>query len=177
MKLIVGLGNPGQEYAKTRHNVGFMILNKMRVAFDFPEFELKTKLSGEVSKGMLNKTATVFLKPSTFMNQSGLSVSAVMSFFKITPPNILIIHDEKDIPLGETRVQTDRGSAGHNGVLSIIESLGTKDFSRIRVGIAPEGPVHDTANFVLHPFSKEEFSTLTSVFDSVENEVREFIKK
>lgn len=171
MKLIVGLGNPGKEYILTRHNAGFLAVEDMLKKFTLPQFTINKKINGEISKGKINKTVSILLKPLTFMNNSGESVEAAMNFYKLAPSDIILIHDDKDIPLGETKVQRDRGAAGHNGVLSVIEKLGTKDFHRIRIGIAPQEKILSTSNFVLNEFSKQELSQLNKVFDTVSAEV------
>lgn len=174
MKLVVGLGNPGASYEKTRHNVGFMALDKIKEHFNFPEFTMNKKVHGAISKGKIGKSVVVLLKPETFMNDSGNSVKAAMTFYKSSLEDILIIHDDKDIPIGETRVQNGRGDAGHNGVKSIIENLGTKEFSRLRIGIEPGSEIiMDTADFVLRRFSSDETKILNNVFPNVIKEVQE----
>jgi PTH1 family peptidyl-tRNA hydrolase len=176
MKLIVGLGNPGETYEKTRHNTGFMAVDYLQSAFDLPSFSMNKKLHGAVSKGKIGRTIVVLLKPETFMNDSGVSVAAAMQFFKVTPENLIVVHDDKDILLGETRVQSGRGDAGHNGVKSIIEEVGTKDFHRLRVGIEPENEIIlDTADFVLRRFSSDEMKKLTKVFNNITGEIKAFV--
>ncbi|MFA6105710.1 MAG: aminoacyl-tRNA hydrolase [Patescibacteria group bacterium] len=176
MKIIVGLGNPGINYEKTRHNVGFMAIDRIQSAFDLPNFSVNKKLHAAVSKGKIGRTIVVLLKPETFMNDSGVSVAAALSFFKTTIDNLIVIHDDKDIVLGETRVQVGRGDAGHNGVKSIIEKIGTKDFRRLRIGIEPEDEIIlDTADFVLRRFSSDETKKLNKVLDNVTVEIKEFV--
>ncbi len=188
MKLIVGLGNPGKQYERTRHNVGFLVIDELRneeQAFVPSSSRGGTKNKGieaEVFKITLEGKRVMLTKPTTFMNNSGQPVQALMHFYKLTPANLIVIHDDKDILLGETRVQRDRGAAGHNGVLSIIEHLGTKDFVRIRVGVAPNpllseaGPrIADTADFVLGKFTKEEQKILKGVIENVVEEVKRLI--
>jgi PTH1 family peptidyl-tRNA hydrolase len=178
MKLIVGLGNPGHDYQKTRHNAGFLALDALKKDFSFDTFNADKKLRGEFAKGKSNRQVLVFLKPTTFMNESGVSVQAAMHFYKLNASDILVIQDDKDIPLGETRVQVNRGPAGHNGIRSIIEKLGTQDFARIRIGVAPiEKNIIDTADFVLGNFSKEEFFTLKTVFDHVASDIKAWLAK
>lgn len=171
MKLIVGLGNPGSEYEKTRHNLGFMALDEIKSTYELPDFKINKKLQGEVSKGKINKSVVTLLKPTTFMNESGISVAAALSFLKISSKDLVVVHDDKDIPLGETRVQTGRGDAGHNGVKSIIEKIGGNEFTRIRIGIAPEKKITSTADFVLHRLSAEEEKKLTTVFKNISEEI------
>ncbi|MFA7653768.1 MAG: aminoacyl-tRNA hydrolase [Candidatus Magasanikbacteria bacterium] len=164
MKLIVGLGNPGKKYEKTRHNAGFLVLDKL-INNEQLTINQTKKLRSEVAK---NKNF-ILAKPQTFMNESGLAVQALVNFYKIKPEDIIVIHDDKDIPLGEYKIQTNRGPAGHNGIKSIIEHLGTQNFRRVRVGIAtPEmDKYEDKANFVLEKFSKEELKILNEVMEKI----------
>lgn len=153
MVLIIGLGNPGKQYQGTRHNVGFFVIGKMRESLKLPEFNLEKKFKAEIAKGK----NLILAKPQTFMNNSGEAVSLIYNFYKIDPPNLLVAHDDLDIPLGEYRIQQDKSSAGHKGAQSIIEALGTQDFNRLRIGIKTEMlekiPAED---FVLQKFSPEE---------------------
>lgn len=158
MKLIVGLGNPGKQYAKTRHNMGFMVLDEFKRATEstanWSGWEVSKKCNAEISKGTIGNETVILLKPLTYMNMSGIAVQLATSFYKITPNSIIVIHDDKDIPLDELKTQTDRGSAGHNGVNSIITELGTQNFTRLRVGIASADPQKMTniPDFVLKKF-------------------------
>lgn len=171
MKLIVGLGNPGKQYERTRHNVGFLMIDKLASGAGLKLTPSK-KLLAEASKGELAEKRVVIAKPTTFMNSSGQAVQALLAFYKLTPDDLVVIHDDKDIPLGETRVQRNRGAAGHNGIKSIIEHIGTKDFLRIRVGVAPtDKTIHDTADFVLGNFTKEEQKVLKTVIEHVQEEI------
>ncbi|MCL5411942.1 MAG: aminoacyl-tRNA hydrolase [Patescibacteria group bacterium] len=134
MKLIVGLGNPGSKYKYTRHNVGFMAIDRLKTISD------------------LSKN-TILYTPSTFMNESGKDVNNTATYYKVSPENLLVIHDDVDLALGVVKIQKGRSSAGHKGVLSIINSLGTQDFFRIRVGIGrPESPL-SVEDYVLQNFS------------------------
>lgn len=177
MKLIVGLGNPGKEYETTRHNAGWLALDHLKSILALPDFKEEKKFSAFISTGRNGKEKIVLVKPTTFMNESGMAVRALMDFYKITPADIIIVHDDKDIPIGETRVQTDRGPAGHNGVKSIIEHLGTKAFTRIRIGIAPTEPekMGVTSHFVLHNFNPEEQRTLNTVWENINKEIEKII--
>lgn len=138
MKLIVGLGNPGKEYKDTRHNAGYLFIDK---------------LADEVISKKI-----ILLKPKTFMNNSGTAVRAKVDFYKLSPADLIVAHDDKDLLLGEYKIQTNRSAAGHNGVQSIINHLGTQNFTRVRIGIAPEDKqtMGDTADFVLNRFTKKE---------------------
>ncbi len=173
MHLIIGLGNPDKEYANTRHNAGFLILEKLVPHYKLPEFSFNKKTNSFVSKGEMNRKRTVLAMPQTYMNHSGIAVRALLDFYKITVKDIIVIHDDKDIPLGETRIQTNRGPAGHNGIKSIIEHLGTQDFTRIRVGVAPTetGGIKDTASFVLGKFTASEKKILSEVTENIIKEL------
>ena len=158
--LVIGLGNPGTTYEKTRHNVGFMVLDAISQAFDFPEFSFSKKHNALVSKGMIHERTTTLAKPQTFMNNSGKSVQSLAKQDK----DLLVIHDDIDLPIGTLRISENRGSAGHKGVESIIQTLGTKNFKRLRIGIQPKkGKPEDTESFVLKQFSKAEQSQLKEV--------------
>ncbi len=175
MKLIIGLGNPGEEYEKTRHNVGFMVTDTLREAIGgFSNWKLEKKLETEVSRGHIASCCedVILAKPQTFMNESGRAVKALTTHYKLLPTDLLILHDDLDLPLGTLRLTFGSGSAGQNGVQSIIDTLGTKDFWRLRIGIGPytrspslklrEGGVSydDKAKFVLKNFSRAEAPTL-----------------
>ena len=173
MKLIVGLGNPGKEYERTRHNVGWLVVDKL---INNEQLTINKKLDSEILKTTVDKKRVIVAKPQTFMNNSGVAVQALLHFYKLTPADLIVIHDDKDIPLGEFRMQNNRGAAGHNGVLSIIEHLGTKDFLRIRVGVAPlDKKIVDMADFVLNKFSKDEQKILYEVIEKVVEEVKKLL--
>ncbi|KKP59662.1 MAG: Peptidyl-tRNA hydrolase [Candidatus Magasanikbacteria bacterium GW2011_GWC2_34_16] len=176
MKLIVGLGNPGKEYEKTRHNAGFIALQELAKEINANKFKFEKKFNAEICIGEFNDKKIILAKPQTFMNESGLAVQAITNFYKITPENLVVIHDEKDLPIGEYKIQTNRGSAGHNGVKSIIEHLGTKNFVRARIGVAPQTKeIKDTSDFVLGKFGKEEFKILDEVTQKIIEEIVKFV--
>ena len=138
IKLIVGLGNPGKEYENTRHNFGFIVLDYIQSS----------------NEELLREKKIIFEKPQTFMNESGKAVKKITDFYKILPEEILVLHDDLDLPLGEIRVSQNSGAAGHKGVQSIIDNLGSKNFTRIRLGIKPASG--DVEKFVLQKFSENE---------------------
>lgn len=177
MKLIIGLGNPEPEYQTTRHNTGFLVIDKLTSDFSLRTTAFDKKTNSEISKGTINKKRVIIAKPQTHMNNSGVAVRALLDFYKLKPENLIVIHDDKDIPLGEMRVQTNRGPAGHNGVKSIIEHLGTQNFTRIRVGIAPAGPnkIKNTGNFVLDKFTAEEKKISKKVIENAVKEIKSII--
>lgn len=155
MVLIVGLGNPGEEFKGTRHNLGFEVLDQFARENKFPGFKFSKKFNAEISQ----KGNVILAKPQTFMNNSGKAVKILNTKYKIQDTsNLWVIHDDLDLPLGKLKISKGRGSAGHKGVQSIIDELGTKDFIRFRLGInRTHGLVHrNTKEFVLEKFSKEE---------------------
>lgn len=169
MFLIVGLGNPGRKYKRTRHNFGFRVLDQLRQTYCLPRFKLNKKLQSELSAGALGDKEVILAKPQTFMNESGKAVKAVFNFYKIPLENLIVVHDELDLVLGEIKTSEARGAAGHKGIESIIGELGTQNFIRLRLGIRPgadvPGLVHvpQKENFVLRKFSKDEEAILEPV--------------
>lgn len=155
--LIVGLGNPGKDYDGTRHNIGFDCLDTFVAKnSEMDDWLAKKDLKCLMSNGRLGETRVIAIKPATFMNLSGEAVQAVSHFYKITPQNIVVIHDELDIPFGQIRTRIGGSAAGHNGIKSIIQQLG-EDFGRVRIGIGPKVPEQiDSADFVLKKFSSEQ---------------------
>lgn len=135
MFYIVGLGNPGEKYEKTRHNVGFMVLDHMVKVLGLPKPFASSQYVGDISEGMIDGQEVTLLYPETFMNKSGSAVKKLVS--KGEEKNLIVIYDDVDLAIGEIKVSFGRGAGGHNGVESIINSLGTKDFVRVRFGIAP----------------------------------------
>jgi len=167
MHLIVGLGNPGQKYNNTRHNVGFMALDLLTIKLGLAWRE-STKL-----KAALAKSAEYILaKPITFMNRSGFAVSALLKFYKLTPSDLIVIHDDLDIDFGKWKLSSDSRAAGHNGIQSIIDQLGSKKFSRYRLGIrAGANRVTDAEKFVLEKFSPEETKELPNILEKITAEL------
>ena len=163
MWLVVGLGNPGREYASHRHNVGFMALDELaRMArADSP----KEKFSAEYTRLTHAGEDAVLLKPQTFMNLSGQSVQPAAAFFKVPIDRVLVVHDELDVPFGEVRLKVGGGHAGHNGLRSIIERMGGNGFARVRIGIGrpPAGFRGEVADYVLSSFDGSERAELPDV--------------
>ena len=153
MRLVVGLGNPGSRYARNRHNIGFMVAAAMARRYGFPAF--RSRFKGELSEGVIAGERRLLLCPQTFMNVSGESVLAAMSFYKIPPGEIVVIHDELDLRPGKVRVKRGGGNAGHNGLRSIDAMIGP-DFWRIRIGIGHPGIRELVHPYVLMNFSAEE---------------------
>ena len=162
MVIIVGLGNPGKKYKNTRHNIGFLLVDKFREKNKFPKFKLKKIFNSLTSEGEIAKKKILLVKPQTYMNNSGKALKLLIrnkkAMAKLTRiENLWVVHDDIDLPLGKIRISKGRGSAGHKGVESIIKELGTKNFVRIRVGIQPKtGKPKNPEKFVIQKFSKEE---------------------
>ena len=152
--LVAGLGNPGREYAATRHNVGFMVADELarRLGGSW-----RAKFSGDLAEVRLNGLRLALLKPQTFMNESGRSVAAAARFFKVEPEDLLVVHDEVDLEPGRLQARLGGGLAGHNGLRSVAQHLGTPEFGRLRIGVGrPErGDPRPVADFVLSEFSPE----------------------
>jgi PTH1 family peptidyl-tRNA hydrolase len=175
VKLVVGLGNPGKEYEKTRHNVGWWVLDEVSkelgISFSREKFN---SLYGETK---LNGEKVFFLKPLTYMNRSGESVSRFARFFKIEPKDILVIYDDLDLPLGKVRLRLKGSSGGHRGVQSVIESLGTQEFPRIRVGIGRPERKEEVVDYVLSPFKEEELPLIEEAVKRAASCVLEILRK
>lgn len=155
--LIIGLGNPGPKYKHTRHNLGARVIEALRVTLKQPSFRATRALSARVSEG-----TAILAIPTTFMNDSGTAVRALLKKFRVPPDHLLVVHDDKDLTFGVHRMQRNRGPAGHRGVDSIIQTLGTKDFRRLRIGIGPPPSDMTTDTFVLESFSAEEKQRLAA---------------
>ncbi|OIO18876.1 MAG: aminoacyl-tRNA hydrolase [Candidatus Magasanikbacteria bacterium CG_4_9_14_0_2_um_filter_41_10] len=178
MKVIVGLGNPGKRYEKTRHNAGFLVLDELQKMPNMNAWTLSKKFNAEISEGSLMHESIVLVKPMTFMNNSGQSVGLIMQYYKLDPTkDLMVLHDDKDITLGTMKVQKDRSAAGHNGIKSIIEHLGTQNFSRIRLGIASEHQrqMEDTATFVLGKFSLFEKRAIKKMAEDAQKHITDWI--
>lgn len=154
MILVAGLGNPGSEYASTKHNLGYLTVDEIgkRAGIDLK----KKKFSGIYGEGTFNNDKLILLKPETYMNRSGESVSTAVSFYHIPAENIIIVHDELDLPAGTVRIKAGGGSAGHKGVMSVMGELGSGDFIRVRIGIGKPREKKGTVSHVLTKFNKEE---------------------
>ncbi|MDD2721353.1 MAG: aminoacyl-tRNA hydrolase [Gallionella sp.] len=155
IRLIVGLGNPGREYESTRHNAGFWWVDELARAENL-NFRSETKFHGQAARATLHGQEVWLLKPQTFMNLSGRAVAALAQFYKITPAEILVVHDELDLQPGIARLKLGGGHGGHNGLKDIIAQLGTKDFWRLRLGIGHPGDRAQVSNFVLNDPRREE---------------------
>jgi PTH1 family peptidyl-tRNA hydrolase len=160
MKIIVGLGNIGEKYAKNRHNTGFMAVDALAEKLNVTDWKEEPKFKAFIAETTIKGEKILLVKPTTLMNLSGLAVSSIVNFYKEPLENLTVIYDDLDLPLGTIRIR-DKGSAGtHNGMKSVIQELGTEEFKRIRIGIEGRGTTspkqQDTSSYVLSPFTKEE---------------------
>ncbi len=155
LNVIVGLGNPGSEYTKTRHNAGFWFVDALAESYH-GHFRPEKKFHGEMTKINIASSDIWLLKPATFMNRSGLSVQALMSFYHFTPEQLLVVHDEIDLPPGTVRLKTAGGHGGHNGLRDIINQLGSNAFHRLRIGVGHPGSKDQVVDYVLHTPSKDD---------------------
>ncbi|NMC51892.1 aminoacyl-tRNA hydrolase [Candidatus Kuenenbacteria bacterium] len=177
MFLIVGLGNPGKEYQNTRHNAGFAAIDFLVEHEKLGELKKQKKLKAEVSESKIDNQKIILAKPQTFMNNSGEAATIMKKFWQVDNKNIIIVYDELDLPVGKIRVRDEGSSAGHNGIKSIIEKLGTDKFWRVRIGIKNElKEKMEAADFVLSKFSREEKKMLVKeILPKVTEEIKKII--
>ncbi len=164
IKLIVGLGNPGRQYERTRHNVGFLFLDSLADELGCSWFN-ESKFQGVFDQGKIANAPVMLLKPDTFMNRSGQSVGKIARYYKLLPEEILVVHDELDFNPGIVKLKKDGGHAGHNGLRDIIAHLNSNQFYRLRIGIGRPAAGKVVADFVLSNPSKNEFELLLEAFD------------
>ena len=164
IKLIVGLGNPGRQYERTRHNVGFLFLDSLADDLACSWFN-ESKFQGVFAQGKIANAPVMLLKPDTFMNRSGQSVGKIARYYKLQPEEILVVHDELDFNAGIVKLKKDGGHAGHNGLRDIIAHLNSNQFYRLRIGIGRPAAGKVVADFVLSNPSKPEFELLLDAFD------------
>ena len=175
MKLIVGLGNPGVEYQFSPHNLGFLAVD--RIAGDL-QVDVRNRLCRALTaRVVIEGVPALLAKPETYMNLSGLSVRELVEKHEVIPQaDLIVIQDELDFALGTLRIQTRRSSAGHNGIESIIDALGTNDFLRIRIGVAPEHKVEDGQRYLLAPMRKADLKVVDEVLDTAAEAVKVILK-
>ncbi len=176
MKLIVGLGNPGIEYQFTPHNVGFLAID--RIATSLGVEVRNRQCRALTARAVIADQPVLLAKPETFMNLSGLSVRELVAEYEASPEfDLIVIQDELDFPLGTLRIHTRRSSAGHNGIESIIGALGTQDFLRIRIGVAPDHKVSDGRSYLLSPMRKADLQVVDGILDATEEAVKMILKE
>lgn len=164
MILLVGLGNPGREYAQTRHNVGFMAVDMFICRHLFSPF--KSKFKGQVAEGEIAGEKIIVLKPETYMNLSGDSVLSVCKFYKIPVQNVVVFHDDMDLPVGKVKVKRGGGAGGHNGLKSIDKNIGN-DYVRVRIGVSKPQTREEVVNYVLSAFSKEDKKIIENTLEGI----------
>jgi PTH1 family peptidyl-tRNA hydrolase len=164
LRLIIGLGNPGSDYAETRHNAGFWFCERLARELG-TSFSRESRYHGLVAKARVNGVDCWLLMPQTFMNRSGQAVQALAHFYRIEPAEMLVVHDELDIPPGQMRLKFGGGLGGHNGLKDITSHLGTQDYWRLRVGIGHPGDRNEVVNFVLKPPRREEREEIDAALD------------
>ncbi len=173
MKIIVGLGNPGRKYERTRHNAGFMavdgVAENLRVAVS------QEKHHALIGKARLDSEAVVLVKPLTYMNESGRAVQAILADTYAAVSDLIVIHDELDLGFGSVRVKTGGGHGGHNGLRSIIEQVGSPDFIRVRIGVGRPAPGMDAADYVLSPFAGDERQAVAGVMERAAAAIRAIV--
>lgn len=176
--MIVGLGNPGKQYERTRHNAGFMALDYFLHGKE--TIDCKSKFKAQICEYHEGGEKVFFVKPLTFMNSSGHAIKGIADYYKLDyAKDILVVHDEKDLPFGKIKTTESSSGAGHNGVQDIIDEFGNQDFHRVRIGVESRDPDSEvpTEAFVLHPFSHQEQERLESeIFPKVSEYIKEFIQ-
>jgi PTH1 family peptidyl-tRNA hydrolase len=174
ISVIVGLGNPGEKYAATRHNVGYWLLEQIAATAGTP-LKAEKKVLGDVAQASVAYTNIRLLRPATYMNESGRSVRAMLDFYKVDPAQLLVIHDELDLPPGTIRLKTGGGHGGHNGLRDIISQCG-KDFMRLRIGIGHPGERSQVSGFVLKAPSAKERELIDNALPDAESAVEMLLK-
>lgn len=171
MKIIVGLGNPGKEYVNTRHNIGFMFVDEVAKTNNL-SFSLDKSKRAELATGTIKGEKVVLVKPITYMNLSGEALRLVMDYYKVGVEDIIVIHDDLDLPTGKIRIRANGSSGGHNGLKSIIANIKTQEFKRIKIGIDKKGAVID---YVLGKFSKMELDEISKVLFNASNIIDDYL--
>ncbi|WKZ42165.1 MAG: aminoacyl-tRNA hydrolase [Anaerolineales bacterium] len=171
--LIIGLGNPGREYRDTRHNIGFMLMDVLAVRLDARGMKLQSKAI--ITSALYEERKIILAKPQTYMNLSGQSVQGLLNFYKIPVTNLLVAHDDMDLPFGTLRIRPGGGPGGQRGMAHTIELLGTKDFPRLRLGIGRPPGRMDPKAYVLQNFTKDDFKLLPDVLNRAADAALEFV--
>lgn len=173
MKMIVGLGNPGRKYEKTKHNVGFMVVDELAKAYQ-TTFQ-KNPFEAEVATFFLNGEKVILVKPQTYMNESGRAVGPLMTYLGVEIEELVVIYDDLDLALGKIRLRQKGSAGGHNGMKSLIAHLGTQTFNRIKIGIDRPGKGQTVVSHVLSPFRKEEETYIEQSLDQSFNAVKDYL--
>ncbi len=173
MNLLVGLGNPGKDYEKTRHNIGFMVIDRLIESYSLST--PKAKFHGFLSDGLIGGKKVLAIKPNTYMNRSGLCVGEVVKFYKIPLENIIVFHDEIDLVFNKVRVKIGGGHGGHNGLRDIDAKIG-KNYKRVRIGVGHPGDKEKVSGYVLNRFSKDEQPSIDKLIDNISDNIKLLLK-
>ncbi|NLN63834.1 MAG: aminoacyl-tRNA hydrolase [Clostridiaceae bacterium] len=173
MFVLAGLGNPGGEYDRTRHNVGFEAINYLSALYRIPT--TKAKFKALVGEGIIQGEKVLLVKPQTYMNNSGESIKAVLDFFKLEPQKLIVIYDDIDLETGAVRIRMQGGAGTHNGMRSILYHLGTEKFPRIRIGVGRPEPHYDLVSYVLGKFSLDEQKVISEAIENISGAVGEIM--
>ena len=171
--LLVGLGNPGIKYERNRHNIGFCLIDYFTSQINSEDYI--DKFNSKYTLVRLNDNKIHIIKPQTYMNRSGVSVRNCKDFFKIAPDNIIVVYDDMDLTLGSLKIKSSGGSAGHNGIKSLIDEIGSNNFVRIRIGIGKPLNKENVNNYVLSNFKKDEFEALSRIKNRIEEIIKDII--
>ncbi len=171
--LLVGLGNPGIKYERNRHNIGFCLIDYFTSQINSEDYI--DKFNSKYTMVRLNDNKIHIIKPQTYMNRSGVSVRNCKDFFKIAPNNIIVVYDDMDLALGSLKIKSSGGSAGHNGIKSLIDEIGSNNFVRIRIGIGKPLNKENVNNYVLSNFKKDEFEALSRIKNRIEEIIKDII--
>ena len=171
--LLIGLGNPGREYQNNRHNFGFMLIDRLAVRLNASGLKVQSKAI--ITSGLYQDHKLILAKPQTYMNLSGQSIQGLANFYKLPLENLLVAHDDLDLPFGTIRLRPGGGPGGQKGVASTIERLGTKDFARLRLGIGRPPGRMDPSAYVLQNFSRDEGKVLSEILDRAADAALEFV--
>lgn len=174
MFLVVGLGNPGPEYEDTRHNLGFKVVDELARRLGIRE--LKEKHHSFLAEGKIGDHRVILAEPQTFMNNSGLAVRGLLQWYKLSPENLILVYDDVDLEVGQIRIREKGGAAGHHGVESVINSIGTSAFPRVRIGIGRENPTADVTDYVLQKIPPSQRELLDAAVITAADAVEEIIK-
>jgi PTH1 family peptidyl-tRNA hydrolase len=173
MYLVVGLGNPGPEYEDTRHNLGFKVIDELALRLGIKE--LVEKHHSFMGEGKIGEHRVILAQPQTFMNNSGLAVRGLLQWYKLKPQNLILVYDDVDLEVGQIRIREKGGAAGHHGVESVINSMGTSEFPRVRIGIGRENPTADVTEYVLQKIPPSQKEILDEAILKAADAVQEII--
>lgn len=165
MRIIAGLGNPGSEYAATKHNVGFMLIDALADKLNVSASEWQEKNDALIAKVRIGAESVLLVKPLTYMNESGRAIAPLMNFYKLDATDLIVVHDDMDIPTGTIRLRKKGSAGGHNGIKSILAHVGDENFSRVRIGIGRPLPKWTVVNHVLAPFTAEDVPKIKAAIE------------